>query len=307
MSTPQAAELVWDCACLLGEGPVWNAADASIYFVDIKGAAVLAYTPRTGAKRRWPMPDWIGWLHPWRDGRWVAGLRRGVYLLALEPTVRLEPLCLVHPPGSPMRLNDGKIDPRGRLWFGSMHDSDPDSLEGRLFRLHDSGSSVTALAVDLGYRIANGPAFSADGRTLWHTDSAARTIYAFDLDAEGTPTNKRVWARFGGAAHVEGFPDGMACDAGGDLWIARWGAGFVSVHRRDGTELRRLSLPATQVSSLTFGGEQLEDLYVTTARIGLAPEALQDQPQAGGLFRLRGCGRGLAPQNWLGSPALAPP
>ncbi len=284
------SELVWDAGCELGEGAVWHPRDASLYFVDIHGRELLRWTPEGDGRRRWPMPQKPGWLVPRRRGDWLAGLPQGVAAVTLEPELRVELVHRVHDEGSPMRLNDGKADARGRLWFGSTRDADGDAADAAdavLYRLVGAGPPEV---VDRGYRVANGPAFSPDGRTLYHTDSAARRIYAFDLARDGSLSNKRVWTEFN---RYEGHPDGMTTDADGHLWVAHWG-GFRVTQRdaRSGRVLRTVVVAAPNVTSVAFGGPALADLYITTARSGVTESALAQSPLAGALFVARGVGPG---------------
>ena len=295
--THTQATLVWDAQCRLGEGTVWNEADASLYFVDIKGRAVLAYTPADGVQRRWPMPQKIGWLMPRRRGGWVAGFEQGVVALSLDPAggaSSVEWLHRLHEEGSPMRLNDAKADAHGRLWFGSMNNLDENRPEGIFYRLEAGGAPQ---AVDRGYGVTNGPAIAPDGRTLYHTDSVAATVYAFDLDEHGALSNKRVLVRFEAG---EGFPDGMTTDARGHLWIAHWGGGRVTERDVQGRVLRTIEVAAPQVTNVAFGGPGLADLYITSARANLDDAALARAPQSGGLFVVRGVGAGRPPASYAG-------
>ena len=287
-------ERVWDCACRLGEGAVWNPADASLYFVDIKGREVLAYTPADGAQRRWPMPQKVGWILPRAMGGWIAGLESGIAAVQLEATPRIEWLHRLHPQGSPMRLNDAAVDAHGRLWFGTMNNRDESRPDGVFYRLDPGGVPVE---VDAAYHVTNGPAFGADGRTLWHTDSVLATVYAYDVDPEGRLANRRAWLRFGG---TDGYPDGMTTDAEGAVWIAHWDGGCVTRHDAAGRELLRIPIPAPRVTKVAFGGADLADLYVTTARVGLDEAALAAAPMSGALFVVRGAGRGVAPHAFAG-------
>lgn len=315
------SELVWASACRLGESPVWHVDDASIYFVDNKGQEVLACAPDGSRPRRWPMPQRIGWLAPRagarRDGRageggvtdsaggasradppdgadisgagiWVAGFQQGVAALTLEPEVRHELLHRLHDADSPMHLNDGKVDAAGRLWFGTVNGRDRERLDGQLYRL--AADDVAPRSVDAGYRVTNGPAFSPDGRTLYHADSAAKTIFAFDVTAEGQLSNKRIWVEFN---RYEGYPDGMTTDAEGHLWVAHF-AGYRVTQRdaRTARVLRTVVVPTPNATSVAFGGPGLNDLFITTARGGLADGALAVSPLSGGLFVARGVGPG---------------
>jgi sugar lactone lactonase YvrE len=293
-----AAECLWTPPCELGEGCVWDGAGQRLLFVDILQPALLAWTPASSERRRWAMPEMIGWLVPRARGGWVAGLASGVAALdwdaaaAPDAAPRLTWLHRLHAPGSPLRLNDAKADARGRLWFGSMNHLDHSRPDGCLYRLDTDG---TLEVVDDGYGVSNGPTFSLDGRTLFHTDTVARCIYAFDVDAAGRLQRKRVWKRIEGPDTAEGHPDGMCTDAEDHLWVARWGAGCVTRLDPDGREAARVRTGAPHTTNCAFGGPDLADLYITSARVELDAAALAAAPRSGSLFVARGAGRGLAP------------
>jgi D-xylonolactonase len=288
------ADLVRDSGCRLGEGAVWNAADDSLYFVDIKGREVLAFNPASGELRRWPMPQMIGWLLPRTGGGWLAGFQRGVATLTLDPVVQLKWLHVMHDTGSPMRLNDAKADDTGRLWFGTMNDSDETQPDGSLYRCV---AGAPPEQVDAGYCVTNGPAFSLDGHTMFHTDSMVRTIYAFDVSAAGALSNKRRFVVFDAD---EGYPDGMCIDADGHLWVAHWGGARVTQRDAAGQVLQTVIVAAPHVTNVAFGGPELGDLYITTARDRMNTAALARAPQAGGLFVARGVAQGRLPAAFAG-------
>jgi xylono-1,5-lactonase len=288
------AELVWDCDCRLGEGGIWNAADASLYFVDIEGRELLAFTPSTNAQRRWPMPQTIGWVIPRSIGGWLAGFQRGVAALKLDPVVQIQWLQTLHETDSPMRLNDAKADAAGRLWFGTMHNKDDTRPDGALYRWT---IGTPAVQVEDGLRVPNGPAISADGRTLFHTDSMLRTIFAFDLSASGELSNKRTHVEFDAD---EGYPDGMCTDADGDLWVAHWGGSRVTRRDAAGVVRQTIAVGAPQVTNVAFGGADLRDLYITTAQVGMSDESRSAAPNAGGLFVARGLAQGRLPEVFAG-------
>jgi D-xylonolactonase len=291
------ATVVWDARCTLGEGVVWHAAGQTLYFVDIKNPAVHAYAPASGAQRSWTMPEMIGWLVPRRSGGWIAGFKSGVAALTLDDTPRLQWLHRLHDADSPLRLNDAKADPFGCLWFGTMNNADEQRPDGCLYRLDPDGSLHI---MDTGYSVTNGPCFSPDGCTLYHTDSGRRTIYAFDVAVDRTISNKRVWKRLEGTTETEGYPDGMCTDSEGFLWVARWAAGCVTRLDREGNEVLRITTGAPRTTNCCFGGLGLADLYITSASIGLDPDALRAAPNSGALFVVRGVGRGFAPHAFGG-------
>jgi sugar lactone lactonase YvrE len=271
-------DCVWDARAILGEGPVWLPHEQCLYWLDVKAPAVYRYVPETADKKRWPMPERIGFLLPRRGGGFLAGFKSGVANVDLD-SGKIEPLGgpEYDLPGN--RLNDGKVDFAGRAWFGSM-DDDEVSETGKLYSM-DSDGEITM--VDDGYVVTNGPAISPDGGTLYHTDTFRRTIYAFDLRPNGALENKRVFVE---TAPDAGYPDGMTVDAEGFLWVAHFGGWRLTRFRPDGSIERTLPMPVAQVTSCAFGGSDLDRLYVTTAAIGLDDKALRAQPLAGGLFEL---------------------
>jgi sugar lactone lactonase YvrE len=175
------------------------------------------------------------------------------------------------------RFNDGKVDRMGRFWAGTM-DRFEREASGALYRL-DADLGWTR--VDGGYRVTNGPAFSLDGRTMYHNDSALQRVYAFDLASDGTASNRRVFAQFGAG---DGYPDGMTIDAEDCLWIAFWDGWCVRRLSPAGERLVELKVPAQRPTSCAFGGPGLDRLFITSARRDLGPDELAMQPDAGGLF-----------------------
>ncbi|HZG45679.1 MAG TPA: SMP-30/gluconolactonase/LRE family protein, partial [Allosphingosinicella sp.] len=175
------------------------------------------------------------------------------------------------------RFNDGKVDRAGRFWAGTMDRHERDA-SGSLYRL-DPDRSWTR--IDSGYRVTNGPAFSRDGRTMYHTDSARQTVYAFDLAEDGSPSNRRVHLHFG---EGDGYPDGMTVDAEDCLWIAFWDGWCVRRFSPAGQRLAELRVPAQRPTSCAFGGPDLDQLFITTASRDLTAEERARQPCAGGLF-----------------------
>ena len=270
---------VWPAGAVLGEGPLWHPREQRLYWVDIKGPAVHAFDPASNARQSWPMAEQIGCIAPRRGGGFVAGLKSGFAFLDLD-RASVEPIGDPEPDQPGNRFNDGKCDGAGRFWAGTMDDQ-VQQPSGWLYCL-DADRTWTRR--DGPYPCTNGPAVSADDRTLYHTDSMGRTVYAFDLAADGTPSAKRVFVRF---AEADGYPDGMTVDAEGCVWIAHWSGWRVTRFRPDGSVDRVVRLPVAQVTSCAFGGNDLHTLYITSASTGLSDEARRAQPLAGGLFALR--------------------
>jgi D-xylonolactonase len=275
---------VADVHAVLGEGPVWVAEEAALYWVDIKGRKIFRLDER-GKIEQWETPFRVGSLAPRAGGGFIAGTDNGIGTVDLA-SGRFD---IIDNPETDLpdnRLNDGKVDRHGRFWAGSMDDTEKVAA-GSLYRV-DRDFSVAR--VDEGYRVANGPAFSPKGDLMYHNDSGRKVTYVFDLDSSGTATDRRVFATYG---DDDGYPDGMTVDAEACLWIAFWDGGCVRRYSPDGECLATIKVPVARPTSCAFGGADLDRLYITSASIGLDEAARAVQPQAGGLFMISPGVRGL--------------
>lgn len=275
---------------ILGEGPLWSRRDNAIYWVDILTHRLHAHSLKDGSNRTWEFPEPIGWVIEREKGGFIAGLMSGFAEVTLEPfSIRHIGTPYPHEPEN--RLNDAKADDRGRIWAGSMH-KPITKVSGAFYRLE---TDLSFKEVDGPYKIANGPTFSADHKTIYHTDTGKSEIYVFDV-IDGELANKRLWLKF---ADDWGGPDGMTTDAQGGIWVAHWGPGRVTRFNPDASIDFHIDLPARQITSLTFADENLNRVFVTSAA-----EGLSDDPEAGTLFEipaslLRGH-TGLEPQKFKG-------
>jgi sugar lactone lactonase YvrE len=276
MSETREVECVLDLKAELGEGPVWCAGERALWFVDIKGLKVHRLDPETRQLSSWDAPAPCGFVAPARSGGFVAGLKTGLHHFDPE-TGRFRLLETIEDAALDNRLNDASVDPAGRLWFGSMHDGE-EAVTGALYRF----DSVGVARLDDGYCITNGPCVSPDGRTLYHTDTLARTVYAFDLADDGSVSNRRVFVQMEDDA---GWPDGSAVDAEGGVWVALWGGFGVRRYSPAGELTGFVRLPVANVTKIAFGGEGLRTAYATSAWKGLSAEERAAQPLAGGVFR----------------------
>jgi len=286
MSAESSVQCVADVHAVLGEGPVWVAREAALYWLDIKGRKIFRLGEEDGSFAQWPTPMRVGSIAPRRNGGFVAGTDEGIAII--DPAAgRFE--IVANPeealPGN--RFNDGKVDRRGRFWAGTMDDSER-AATGTLYCV---GPDFAWTAVDRDYKVTNGPAFSPDGTIMYHNDSARQVTYAFDLDAEGQASNRRTFLQFGPG---DGYPDGMTVDAEGCLWIAFWDGWCVRRFSPDAQWIETVRMPVQRPTSCAFGGLDLDRLYITSASIDLDEEALKMQPNAGGLFMLIPGVRGLA-------------
>lgn len=271
------ARCVADVKAVLGEGPVWVDREQAIYWVDIKGRKIFRLSENQDLAV-WPTPFRVGSLAPRAEGGFIAGTDHGFAIVDLDAN-RFEPVAHPETDRPDNRFNDGKVDRSGRFWAGTMDDLEQQA-SGALYRL---GADLAWTRADDGYKVTNGPAFSPDGRTLYHTDSALQTIYAFDLDEDGNASNRREFARFGDG---DGYPDGMTVDSEGCLWVAFWDGWCVRRLSSSGEPIAKLDLPVQRPTSCAFGGAGLNRLYVSSARVDLTDDELAVQPYAGGLFLL---------------------
>jgi sugar lactone lactonase YvrE len=273
---------------LLGEGPVWSVRRGVLFWVDILAPALRSLDLDSGVVSTWDMPEKIGWAIECanHDG-FIIGLKSGFARLDIE-TMQIQRIGHPEPDRPHNRLNDAKVDRAGRIWAGTMDDREVEVL-GALYRL-DPG--LTWSRHDEGYGVTNGPTFSPDGTTVYHTDSLQRTVFAFDLTDEGALTNKRLLLRF---EDTWGYPDGMCTDADGGIWIAHWGGGRVSRFTADGRLDRSIALPASQITSCAFGGAGLDRMFVTSAAV-----RMENEPLAGALFEVESGTRGFAPALFAG-------
>ena len=268
-----SAERVLKVEATLGEGPVWF--ENMLWFVDIKQRHVHRFDPATGETKRWDAPEQVGWVLPSKGGI-IAGLKTGVHRFDPEAGT----FELLHDP-EPMhpdnRLNDATTDSLGRLWFGSMDDGEG-AATGHLYR-HADGAFANAGLPPVS--ITNGPAVSADGRTLYHTDTLGAVIWRVPVGEDGSlGTPEKHIEIEAGAGH----PDGSVVDAEGHLWVALWGGWGVRRYDPAGKLVSTHKLPASNITKIAFGGPDLRTAYATSARAGLDAAALADQPEAGNLF-----------------------
>lgn len=269
-------ECIADVGAILGEGPVWVVREQALYWVDIPERHLFRWSEAEGL-RTVRTAAHVCSLAPRAKGGFIGGGYDGF----IEIGADLQPNLIGKPEPEPElasnRFNDGKVDRAGRFWAGTM-DRHERKASGSLYRL-DADLGWTA--VDSGYRVTNGPAFSLNGRTMYHTDSARQTVYAFDLGPDGNASDRRVHLQFG---EGDGYPDGMTVDAEDCLWIAFWDGWCVRRFSPAGERLAELRVPAQRPTSCAFGGENLDRLFITTASRDLTPQELTAQPNAGGLF-----------------------
>jgi len=274
------AVLVLDARAELGEGPVWDERGGALYFVDIMRGRVNRFDPADGSRRVYDIGVAVGALAPTDAGDFVLATADG--FARLDPIAgAVRPIAKVEADRPGNRMNDGKCDPAGRFWAGTMA-LDEHAGAGALYRLDPDGAVHTMLR---DVTISNGLDWSGDARTMYYIDSGRRSVDAFDFDAaSGSIANRRTLVR---VAERDGVPDGMTLDADGCLWVALWGGGAVHRYGPDGALEAIVRLPVQHVTCCAFGGCELRDLYITTAAIKLSDRERAEQPHAGGVFLAR--------------------
>ena len=292
-------ECVLDCANHLGEGPVWDAQDGLLYWVDSTGRrvgkpALWRLDPRSGATRHWALDHDIGAMALRRERGAVLALAGGFYTFDFDSGA-LDCVATVSDDPSRSRLNDGKCDRRGRFFAGGMDDQEELPVSS-LWRLDPD---LSLHRVDSGIICSNGPCWSPDDKTFYFADTFRREIWAYDYDIHsGLPSQRRVFAS---TAQDSGFADGSTVDAEGCLWNAQVISGDLIRYSPDGRVERKIGMPVRNITSVMFGGAQLDEIYVTSMARVKHPAVhahfasdLRPQFAAGSLFRIKGLGiRGL--------------
>jgi len=287
-------ELVVDAKAQLGEGPVWHAPKQLLYWVDIEGAALHVYAPNGAPDTVYPVGCRVGAAVPRSSGGMVLATENGFEAFDFE-TGSKTPLADPESHLPDNRFNDGKCDARGRFWAGTM--SMVKQKEAGSFYVLDPDGTTRHLFG--GVTTSNGLGWSPDGRTMYYIDTPTMQVSAFDFDEEqGQLSNRRSIITFPDGI---GRPDGMTVDAEGMLWIAHWeGARVTRWNPAEGSLLATVPLPVDRVTCPTFGGKDLDTLFITTARHGLDENALARQPHAGSLFALRPGVTGLPSHEFAG-------
>lgn len=288
-----AVEIVSHERNLLGECPIWCQETGTLFWVDSRAPSLQAYRPSTGDISSHPLPETTGSVCLTEHGDLLVAMTSGIYRLGFDGALGAQVASAIsgHPDN---RFNDGRCDRQGRFWVGSMNDK-ARIPTGALWRL-SADHSISLMEGEL--IVPNSLAFSPDNSRLYLSDTYRHRIFVFDYEADdGTISNKRLFSDMEG---WPGRPDGSAIDAEGCLWNAEYAGGRVVRYTPDGRIDRTIELPVSQVSCCAFGGKDLDELYITTARQRLTPEQLAAQPLAGCLFVARPGVKGLPEGRYAG-------
>jgi L-arabinonolactonase len=281
--TRQTATPFVDSRCFLGEGIVWWAARRALLWTDIEGARFWMHDAE-GA-RNWTLPKRLASFTPNQSGGLLMALEDAIVRADFDPStpggLRLEHLADIEPDLPATRANDGRADRSGNFVFGTMNQAEGHAPIGSFYQWSTRWGLRRLDLPNIG--IANSICFSPDGRTMYFCDSPRARIMACGYDADSaTVSDVRVFVTYG---PTEGHPDGSIVDADGHLWNAVWGGGAVRRFRPNGTLERDIAVPASNVTCLAFGGADLSELYITTARQDVSPADLERVPETGGVYR----------------------
>jgi sugar lactone lactonase YvrE len=276
------AELAQDSRAALGEGPVWDQRSRRLHWVDIRSGLVHRFSPADGSDLVIDVGQPVSAVGLGEAGGLVLAIRDG-FALVPPGSNRAEDIIEVEKELAGHRMNDGRCDPAGRFWAGTMADRWEDGpAAGALYRLDGASGTLAATKILHGITVANGIDWTPDGRHMYYVDSPTQQVDIFDFDiGTGTLRNRSAFVTIPAA---DGLPDGLVVDADGGVWVALFGAGRLRRYSPSGRVDQEIQLPVTLVTSAAFGGPQLADLYITTARHRLTAQQRERQPEAGSLF-----------------------
>ena len=272
-------ECIWKSNTILGEGTLWVKSHNSIYFVDIKRKKIFILNTKNKKKKILKVNKEIGFLSHIKNNIFILGLKGELRIVNLK-TRKIIKSIIVEKNKPLNRLNDGKTDPKGRLWFGSMDNLERKIRTGSLYCL-DNNLNLTE--VDKNYYITNGPAF-INSENFYHTDSRDKKIYKIKINKKLKIIKKKVFIKF---KNKEGSPDGMTLDKKNNLWTCHFGGACISVFNKTGNKIHKIDLPAKNITNCTFGGSNNSELFVTSAKKSLSKKDLRQFKLSGSLFRIK--------------------
>ncbi|HTE26943.1 SMP-30/gluconolactonase/LRE family protein [Flavitalea sp.] len=278
---------------ILGEGPVWDALSQQLYWIDIKSKKVSRYDPVKNKYESWQLEQMVGCIVVVSDEKIVCALQDR--LIQLDTITGEQTfLTAIEAELADNRCNDGKADAAGRFWVGSLH-MPGENGKAALYRV-DKDLVVNKLVNGLG--MSNGLGWSPDNKTMYLIDTVEKHLLKFDFSlSDGALTNKQVLLNL---KEEVGSPDGLCVDTEGNLWIAFYGGKSITCYNPStGKQLARIEVPALNVTCCTFGGKELDTLYITTARDGLSEEDLKAFPDSGCLFTAKPGVKGLPSNRFM--------
>ncbi len=283
-----AVQCVLSADAIIGESPLWHAESSRLYWVDIQGQKIHRFDPKTRINETFNLPDLVTCLGLRKTGGLILTMRKN-FAFYDPSTAQLQMLTQVESDQPANRFNDGRCDPQGRFWAGTMSEKDWNAPAGALYRF-DANQSCQVMRHDV--ICSNGTGWSPDSLTMYHTESFRYAIFAYDFDPHtGNMSGRRVFAEVD--KNSGAFPDGLTVDAEGGVWSNHVGLGQIVRYTPAGKVDRIVQLPVPRATGCTFGGEHLDVLYVTSARETMTARQLIDAPLSGSLFAVNTGFRGL--------------
>ena len=275
-SKPKA---IWRAKTILGEGTLWVPSHNSIYFVDIKKKNILSLNIKTNKKNIIKLDKEIGFLAHIKKYIFVLGLKSEIRIMNIKNKEILKSIKIEE--DKPFnRINDGKIDLKGRLWFGTMDNPERKIKNGSLYCLD---KKLTLHKVDSKYFITNGPAF-IDENTFLHTDSGLKTIFKIKINKKYKIIKKTKFLKF---SKTDGSPDGMTIDSKKNVWVCHFGGACITVYNSKGKKIHKVELLAKNITNCTFGGIKRNEIFVTSALKGMKKEEINKYNLSGSLFHIK--------------------
>ena len=280
-NSQKTATLEYKINSKLGEGALWNYKTQEFYWVDIEGKTLNIYNPKTKTNKVIKTPSRVGTVVPYTKQQAVVALEDGIYKINLE-NGDLKQISNVESDITENRFNDGKCDPKGNLWVGSMHlkESLPNA---NLYKVEPNG--VTTKMVD-SVTISNGIVWSKDTKKMYYIDTPSKSIKSYDYNIEtSTISNEKIAVNI---PESLGYPDGMTIDENDTLWVGLWNGNAVAqFDPKTGELISKIEVPAHNVTACAFGGENLDILYITTSTNDMTDEERKKYPLAGSIFKCK--------------------
>ena len=282
---------IWKIRCTLGEGTLWVKEHNSIYFVDIKKKKICSLNIKNKKKKIIKVNKEVGFIAHIKDHIFILGLQGELRIQNLKSKKVLKSIP-IEPKIKLNRINDGKTDPAGNLWFGTMDNLERKIEKGSLYKL-DKNLKLTR--VDKNYRITNGPAF-IDKYNFYHTDSPKKTIYKIKINKNNKIISKKIFKKL---SAEEGVPDGMTLDKNKNLWVAHFRGACVSVFNNKAKLIHRIKFPAKNITNCAFGGKNNKELYVSTATKGMNKADLRKFRYSGFFFCVKTNAKGFLQKKFI--------
>ena len=282
---------IWKLRCTLGEGTLWVKEHNSIYFVDIKKKKICSLNVKSKKKNIFKVNKEIGFIAHIKDHIFILGLQGELRIQNLKSKKILKSIP-VESKIKLNRINDGKTDPAGNLWFGTMDNLERKIEKGSLYKL-DKNLKLTR--VDKNYRITNGPAF-IDKYNFYHTDSPKKIIYKIKINKNNKIIKKKIFKKL---SPEEGVPDGMTIDKNKNLWVAHFHGACISVFNKNAKLIHRIQFPAKNITNCAFGGKNNKELYVSTATKGMNKADLRKFRYSGFFFSVKTNSKGILQKKFI--------